>query len=64
MTCFHEPTLADLLNDSITRAVMRADGVDPRKLETCLRDLAAQRTGSSEHAGCGRRSRLQMCGAL
>jgi hypothetical protein len=63
MTCFREPSLADLLNDSITRAVMRADGVDPRELETCLRDLAARRTDSSQHAASGWRSRLQMCGA-
>src|SRR5690242_19035303 len=38
-TYFRDPTLAELLNDPITRAVMHADGVNPRELETCLRDL-------------------------
>jgi hypothetical protein len=62
-TCFRDPTLAELLNDPITRAVMRADGVNPRELETRLRDLAARRADSPEHLESTRRWRLQMCGA-
>ena len=61
--CFRDPTLAELLNDPITRAVMRADGVNPRDLEACLRNLAARRADSSEHVESARRWRLQMCGA-
>jgi hypothetical protein len=62
-TCFRDPTLAELLNDPMTRAVMRADGVNPRDLETSLRDLAARRAGSPEHRGSSRRSLLEICGA-
>ena len=47
--CFRDPTLAELLDDPITRAVMHADGVNPRELETCLRALSARR------ADCGTR---------
>jgi len=49
-----------LLDDPIARAVMRADGVNPRELETSLRELAARR---AEHVESTRRWRLQMCGA-
>jgi hypothetical protein len=28
----HEPTLEDMLSDSIIKAVMKADGVDPHQL--------------------------------
>ena len=31
-----EPTLKDMLSDSIVRAVMEADGVDPQELEAML----------------------------
>lgn len=61
--CFRDPTLAELLNDPLTRAVMRADGVNPRDLEASLRDLAARRADSPEKTGSGRRWRLEMCGA-
>jgi len=61
-TCFRDPTLAELLNDPLTRAVMRADGVNPRDLEASLRDLAARRA-NSEPTGSGWRSCVQMCGA-
>ena len=40
---FRDPTLAELLDDPITRAVMHADGVNPRELETSLRALSARR---------------------
>ena len=46
--CFREPSLAEMLSDSIVVAMMRADGVDPVALEAELRGLAQ---GSSvEHA--------------
>jgi hypothetical protein len=34
--CHREPTLKDMLSDSIVRAVMEADGVDPQELEEML----------------------------
>lgn len=37
--CHREPTLKDMLSDSIIRAVMEADGVDPHELETMLMQL-------------------------
>ena len=33
--------LEDMLADSIVKAVMAADGVDPRELETTFRQIAA-----------------------
>jgi hypothetical protein len=39
--CDHEPTLEEILSDPIFRAMMDADGVDPQKLETMLREVAA-----------------------
>ena len=33
---YREPMLEEILSDPITRAVMRADGVDPAKLRTML----------------------------
>ena len=36
-----EPRLEDMLADSIVRALMEADGVDPRELEAELRYTAA-----------------------
>ena len=59
---FRDPTLAELLDDPITRAVMHADGVNPRELETSLRALSA-RADWAEHVESTRRWRLQMCGA-
>jgi len=49
MTCHRDPTLTDLLNDPITQAaVMRADGVDPKELESLFHDVARRR-GRSPH---------------
>jgi hypothetical protein len=51
MRWYHrEPTLDDILSDSIVRDVMRADGVDPQELAAMLREMAdclnaAQRGG-------------------
>jgi hypothetical protein len=38
---FREPTLAEILSDSIVKALMNADGVDPTALEAMLRQMAA-----------------------
>jgi len=35
-----EPTLAEILSDSTTQAVMKADGIDPPTLEAELRGIA------------------------
>jgi hypothetical protein len=35
-----EPTIAEILSDSLVKVVMRADGVDPQKLERDLRSMA------------------------
>jgi hypothetical protein len=34
-----EPTLEDILSDSIIEAVMKADSVDPHQLATMLREV-------------------------
>ena len=38
--CDREPTLNGILSDSIVRAVMEADGVNPHELEVMLRRVA------------------------
>ena len=35
-----EPTIAEILSDSLVKVVMRADGVDPDMLERDLRSMA------------------------
>jgi hypothetical protein len=35
----HEPTLQDILSDSIVKAVMKADGVDPHQLAAMLKEV-------------------------
>jgi hypothetical protein len=37
-----EPTLADVLSDPVTLAVMRADGIDPDGLTATLTGMAAK----------------------
>ena len=37
---FREPTIAEMLSDSIVMAMMAADGVDPIVLEAQLRGMA------------------------
>jgi hypothetical protein len=38
-------TLDELMQDGVTRAVMRADGVDPEALDSMLRGVAARIAG-------------------
>jgi hypothetical protein len=43
---FREPTITEMLSDSIVMAVMAADGVDPIALEAQLRGLAKPATAA------------------
>jgi hypothetical protein len=53
--CRREPTIAEMLSDSIVQAVMEADGVDPKRLEALLRSMAQNlaeiRQTSGHHRG-------------
>ena len=40
---YRDPTLGELLSDSLVKLVMKADGVDADALETMLRNVAASR---------------------
>jgi hypothetical protein len=40
--CYRQPTLADMLSDPVTRAVMDADDVNPRELETMLTEMECE----------------------
>jgi hypothetical protein len=42
MSLSHNPTIDELLGDSLVQAVMRADNVEPRSLRTLLADAAAR----------------------
>ena len=45
LQCHQELTLKDALSDSLIRAVMAADGVDPRELEATLTTIARNLNG-------------------
>lgn len=49
----YQPTLKEILSDSITLAVMKADGVDPNQLETMLKQVA-RNVGAASSGGPGR----------
>jgi hypothetical protein len=40
---YREPTLEDIMSDSIVRAMMAADGVNPRELKIMLTRVGANR---------------------
>ena len=42
--CNREPTIAEMLSDSIVMAMMAADGIDPIALEAELRGIARSST--------------------
>jgi hypothetical protein len=42
--CRREPTIAEILSDSIVRSLMRADGVDPNELGAMLKRMAGAQT--------------------
>jgi hypothetical protein len=48
--CRREPTVAEILSDSIVQAVMQADGVDPKVLEALLR-FVAEKLAAVREAG-------------
>jgi hypothetical protein len=50
-----EPTLGEILSDSATRALMRADGVKRRDLEVMLNEIARHlpRSESRSNGICG-----------
>jgi hypothetical protein len=54
-----EPRLKDMLGDSIVKAVMEADGVDPRQLEIELRRITARLRAArrTEHSPVGWKAR-------
>ncbi len=43
LCCPSEFSLKEVLSDSLIKAVMAADGVDPQQLEATLRELARNR---------------------
>jgi hypothetical protein len=54
MTLWHDdPTLAELIGDPLTQAIMNADRVDPPKLEAMLRSLAREIGGRSDGSARG-----------
>jgi hypothetical protein len=50
---FREPTIAEMLSDSIVMAVMKADGVDPVALEAQLRGMSVPLAVPPAAARCG-----------
>jgi hypothetical protein len=42
----HEPTLQDILSDSIVKAVTKADGADPHQLAAMLKEVGRKWTGA------------------
>jgi len=55
MWCFREPGLEDMLTDSIVRAVMDADGVDPHALAATLRETAVLWRAARSQSAAGYR---------
>jgi hypothetical protein len=49
--CTREPSITEMLSDSIVIAMMAADGVDPLALEAQLRRMAT--TTAAREANCG-----------
>jgi hypothetical protein len=45
---YRDPTLAELLSDSLVKLVMKADGVDAGELEMMLRNVADSRPKDSK----------------
>jgi hypothetical protein len=47
--CHREPSITEMLSDTIVVAMMAADGVDPVALEAQLRDVAATTAARRYH---------------
>jgi hypothetical protein len=52
-----EPTLEDILSDSIIKAVMKADGVDPQQLAAMLKEVGRRWAGAHARVRCACRHR-------
>jgi hypothetical protein len=52
-----ELTLEDILSDSIIKAVMKADGVDPHQLAAMLKEVGRRRAGAQTRVRCACRHR-------
>ena len=50
---YRELTLDEMLSDSVVRAVMRADAVDPQELRAMLGKIAATRRGRVDPVRAG-----------
>ena len=59
-----EPTIKEILSDSIIRAMMHADGVDPDQLEAMLRRMALKRLALRHMAGASRSARAAAANRL
>ena len=57
---FREPTLAEILSDTVVRAVMDADGVDPAALEAELQRMALAMPAQTGRVRAGASSRTTM----
>jgi hypothetical protein len=44
-----EPSLMETLADPVVKAIMRADHVEPRRLEMSLREVADRIAGAARH---------------
>jgi hypothetical protein len=52
-----EPTLEEILSDSIIKAVMKADGVDPQQLAAMLKEVGRRWAGAHARVRCACRHR-------
>jgi hypothetical protein len=49
--CRRDPTITEILSDSIVKALMEADRIDSQALEAKLRSMA-QQISTRRHPGC------------
>lgn len=49
---YREPTLEDLMSDSLVSAVMEADSVDPRELKLMLSQVAREMKSRKRPVAC------------
>lgn len=47
---YREPTLDEILSDSIIRALMEVDGIDPQELAAALREVGLELVRGSTRA--------------
>jgi hypothetical protein len=56
----HEPTLEDILSDSIIKAMMKTDGVDPHQLAAMLKEVGRKWGGAHARVRCACRHRVPL----